>query len=189
MLRKSIMFFVVLAFSVSVDAFAVSSVRKLGATSVSSGATKTVSTLPKAPASVPSGESLQTKSVVTPATREIGDANARLSAGVNSIKTISSGKITSAISEAGQLATMGAIDSAVERIGDLEGEVDALDVRMNDLEDSAVKGLSESGNGNYVSNVSLGEDNEITVTKTNVIVAPVRTGSYSGAEGEIWLVK
>jgi len=165
MLRKSILFFAIMTVFVSVDAFAVASVKKLGTAGVSTSVAKPVTVLPKAPVSVPSADSFQTRVATTPAGRiASGDANTRLSAGVSSIKAISAGSLSNLPTGGGtsQHGTAGGVTDVVT-----------------------------SGTGNYVTDVSMRGDNKLGVTKTNLLYAPVRRGSNNAVVDtvEIWVVK
>jgi hypothetical protein len=91
-MKKSVLFLAVLTVFVSLDAFAVASVKKLGTSNVSANPAKSAAVLPKAQVG---GGAIQAKAAVVPVGRgATTDANARLSAGVSSIKAISSGNLT-----------------------------------------------------------------------------------------------
>jgi len=164
MIRKSILFLVVAAIFASVDAFAVPSVKKLGTSNVSANTVKQISVLPKTQVSTPSSDSLQVKSATTPVSRvSTSDANTRLSAGVSSIKAISSGGLSTVPSGgSGQYGTAGTITDVVT-----------------------------SGTGHYVTEVAMRGDNKLGVTKTNLLYAPVRRASSDAVVDtvEIWVVK
>lgn len=185
MIRKSILFFAALTIFASVDAFAVASVKKLGTNSSSLNTAKPVATLPKAQVSGSMGESLPARvATISAAKEDAGDVNpARLSAGVNSIKTISAGKLTSIVADGTSQYTGGGISQenfnrVVERIEALESQNPVTDV-------------VQKGAGNYVSDVELGENNKLEVTKTKLLYAPVRRGSNDAIVDsvEIWVVK
>jgi len=186
MLKKSVMFFIALLMvsgSYAVDAFAAPSVKKLGTVAGGvSNAAKPVTVLPKQQASNPSNDSLQAKAAVVPVSKESVDGSFRLS-GVNTMKTISTGKIAPVVS--GQPVVSGVsaeeFNRAVDRIDALESQ-------------NILTGVERDGaDGNYVTDVTTNADGSIVkVKKTNLIVAPVRTASFNAStaeEGEIWLVK
>jgi len=185
MIRKSILFFAALTIFASVDAFAVASVKKLGTSNASLNTAKPTVVLPKAQVSASGSDVLSARVAAAPAGKEsAGDSNAaRLSAGVNSIKTISTGKLTSIVTDgAGQHSTTGVsqenFNRAIERIEALESQDSITDV-------------VQKGAGNYVADVELGENNKLEVTKTKLLYAPVRRGSSDTIVDsvEIWVVK
>ena len=169
--------------SYTVEAFAAPSVKKLGTVAGGvSNAAKPVTVLSKQQVSNPRNDSLQAKAAVTPVSKESVDGNVRLS-GVNALKTISSGKIAPVVS--GQPVVSGVLAEEFNRAVD---RIDALESQ------NALTGVERDGaDGNYVTDVTTNADGTIVkVKKTNLIVAPVRTGSYNASaaeEGEIWLVK
>ena len=176
MLRKSMMFFATLL--IVSGAFAAPSVKKLGTAGVSSSATKSTPVVSKIKASSPSADSLQAKAAVAPVSKDVSaDTGSRL-AGLNTRKTISSGRITT------PPVTTGFGEVSAEEFA---AAVDRIDV----LENSVVTGVKESGTGNYVSDVSVGENNKLTVTKTRLLYAPVRQGTSDTivSDAEIWVVK
>lgn len=165
MMKKSILFFAIMAVFASVDAFAVASVKKLGTPNIATSTAKPVTVLPKTQVSVPTTDSVRAKAATVPAGRvaTAGEANTRLSAGVSSIKAISSGSLSSLPSGgAGQQGTAGAITDVVT-----------------------------TGSGNYVTEVAMRGDNKLGVAKTNLLYAPVRRGTSDAIVDtvEIWIVK
>ena len=95
-MKKSVLFLAVLTVFASMDAFAVASVKKLGTANASVNTAKPTAVVPKAQVDVGAATgALQAKAATVPANRvSTTDANARLSAGVSSIKAISSGNLT-----------------------------------------------------------------------------------------------
>lgn len=181
---KSLIAFVSIFFmgagGVALDAYAVPSIRQLG-TGVSTGAEKPVAALP----SLPKTGSEVSRSVKIQTENE-SDDSARIPA-LSSMKTISSARIkqpATSTSSSSQPATSGVSGSAFNEVVD---RVQALEANNQNV----IKGVTESGTGNYVSNVSVGTNNKLKVEKTRVLYAPVRNDGSSAIVGdaEIWLVR
>ena len=174
MLRKFAVFFVTLLVingAYAADAYAAPSVKKLGTTGVSSNAAvKSVPVLPRTAQTSSSGSgtgSLRAKAATvtvgrdTTATATAPTSSTSRLSGVSTIKTVSSGKV----------GTIGTVQPGTSGVGEIE--------------------VVESGQGNYVSDVSKGGSNVLNVTKTRVLYAPVRRANSDNIVGdaEIWIVK
>lgn len=181
MLRKSIIFFAALTVSVScMDAFAVSSVRMLG-TNAAPSPEKTVSVTPSLPAKA--NTALQAKSAKAPVVKNtVAEDSARLS-GLGVIKTINTAKVKQ---QAAQYSNNTTPSSAGADEG-LKARVEALEQQNA----NAITDVVETGTGNYVSDVTVGSNHKLNVSKTRLLYAPVRNDGSSNvvSDAEIWIVR
>ncbi len=167
MLRKFAVFFVTLLVvngAYAADAYAAPSVKKLGTSGISSSAAvKTVPVLPRTSQATGSGTgSLQAKAATVTVSRDTAPTSSTSRlSGVSAIKTISSGKV----------GTVGTVQPGTAVVQEVE--------------------VVESGQGNYVSDVSKSSSNVLNVTKTRVLYAPVRRENSEKIvdDAEIWIVK
>ncbi len=168
MMKKTMIFFVALIVGVAyADAFAVPSVRQLG-TNVSANTTtnteKNVAVLPSLPKANP--EAARVAKTTQVAVKEPDDSRISVA---GAIKTINSGRFKQPES----------YNQVVGMVQKLEGNVE-----------NAITGVTESGNGNYVTGIAVGSGNKLEVSKTRVLYAPVFQGnSDTGSNAEIWVVK
>lgn len=111
----------------------------------------------------------------------------------NSINDVSDG-LTDLTDRVSQLETDSTNSS--NSINDVSEELSDLTVRVSQLETDSPKHInavkeseeSEEG-GKYVSDVTVVDGNKLSVTKTNVLYAPVREGESTVGTAEIWIVK
>ena len=175
------MFFAALTISVScMDAFAVSSVKMLG-NNVAPSAEKPVSITPSLPSRT--NTAVQAKSVKAPVIRDnLDDDSARLS-GLGVIKTINTAKVKQ---QAAQYSNSTAPSSAGADEG-LKARVEALEQQNA----NAITDVVETGTGNYVSDVTVGSNHKLNVSKTRLLYAPVRNEGSSNvvSDAEIWIVR
>lgn len=185
MIGKLIVLLSTFVFAVSGgDVFAVSSVRQLGTLNTASDtAAKPVSVTPQQPSTERKASTLQAKVAKISAD---SDNTARIPS-ISTIKTISKPVITPG-SGGGSGSSHVVVEGGVseERFMQAVDRLSAIEQKV----ENAVTDVTESGNGNYISNVSR-TGNAVTINKTRLLYAPVRNNGSETvvSDAEIWLVK
>lgn len=187
MLKNLMMFLAVsLIFSGAylADANATPSVRQLGI-NVSNGTDKPVAAvLPSLPKTNPD----VVRAAKVQVSEKDKDEGARIPTkafkNIGVLKMSQSGGTPGSSSGAGQASASGV---SLASFNEVVGRVQALESESH----NAITGVTESGSGNYVSGVSVGNDKKLNVEKTRVLYAPVRNAGSDTivSDAEIWLIR
>lgn len=157
-------------------AYSASSIRQVGgASAVPNVATRTGSLR-----AMPGPRAVVNKPVVKPNAKPATDtegtsvSNQRLSAG----KYIGSNKLSV---------------STTNSTNELSGRLDTIEADVQTLQEQSANVITdvvETGQGHYVTDVSA-DGNQLNVTKTNLLYAPVREGNSESVTGEaeIWIIR
>ena len=181
MFKKILVLFAIV--SLSANAFAVPSVKKLGKNTGLSVA-KPVVTEKNTSSSNVQSKAVTAKVATTPTIKATANPDQTRFPAITvgkSFKTVKTPTLTPNVPSTNQPVNTGVS----------EQELDAITQRVEALESqNVINDVSESGSGNYVTDVSV-NGNKLNVTKTHLLYAPVRNANSDTITGdaEIWIVK